>query len=196
MKGYLCHKPELDKARPHSRSLLNQVIKTEVRSKRRLMKEFPAFSQLHLAYLHLQLLADIQLEVYDTNNILERARTIATLITQGNPPVVCPLTHHWTALAAVSLMEHLVKSDNDNETIAVSRKLLDRLSSRQWDRAIAARLEKHRPGPEHDNDRGGLEHLANAAVGKSKTTDVEQMTGNEPLQLVVQTSQGYLSVFE
>ena len=204
IKGYLCYKSELDKVGPHPRSLLNQVIKAEVRSKRRVMKDFPSLSQLHLAYLHVQLLADIQLEnsFANANNVVEGAHTIVALIGQSDPPAICPLTHHWAALAAITLAEHMEKSKDGEATTAASRELRDRLSSTQiqhlyshngdapaWDRVISAFLTT-KLGPEHDNDRGGLEHLADAAVGKSKTA------GNEPLQWTLQTSHGYLSVFD
>ena len=204
IKGYLCYKSELDKVGLHPRLLLNQVIKAEVRSKRRVMKDFPSLSQLHLAYLHVQLLADIQLDnsFANANNAIEGAHTIVALLGQNDPPAICPLTHHWAALAAITLVEHMEKSKDSEATTAASRELRDRLSSTQirhpfsqngdalaWDRVISAFLTT-KLGPEHDNDRRGLEHLADAAVGKSKTA------GNESLQWILQTSHGYLSIFD
>ena len=203
MKGYLCYNSELDKVGPHPRSILNQVIKAEVRRKRRVMTDFPTLSQLHLAYLHVQLLADIQLEDSFANaqNVIEGARTIVALIGQSNPPDICPLTHHWAALAAITLAEHVEQSKDGEPTTAALRELRDKLSSTQirhpfsqngdapaWDRVISAFLTT-KLGPGNDNDRGGLEHLADAAVGKSK------VNGNEPLQWTLRTSKGYLSIF-
>ena len=167
------------------------------------MTDFPTLPQLHLAYLHVQLLADIQLEdsFASAQNVIEGARTIVTLIGQSNPPSICPLTHHWVALAAITLAEHVEKSKDGESTTAVLRELRDKLSSTQirhpfsqngdapaWDRVISAFLTT-KLGPENDNDRGGLEHLADAAVGKSK------VNSNEPLQWTLRTSKGYLSIF-
>lgn len=154
------------------------------------IEAFPTLHHLRLAYLHVQLLADRYLErnISHASKIVKGAVEIVSLLRRNNTEAVSPLTHHWAALAAITLVECMEKLGHRESIVAlhelrscVSSGQLRSLASAQadataWDKVISAfiskRVEQRGPqGSEHDTGRGGLEHLADAAVSKSQTAN-------------------------
>ena len=149
---------------------------------------FPTLHHLRLAYLHVQLLADryLELNMSHTNRVVNAAFEIVSLLQRKDAESVSPLTHHWAALTAMTLVECMERMGN-RESIMALHDLQERISTGQlrslesgqieataWDNAISTYITKKleqrsAQGPDHDNGRGGLEHLADAAVSKSKS---------------------------
>ena len=154
------------------------------------IEAFPTLHHLRLAYLHVQLLADRYLErnISHASRIVKGAVEIASLLRRNNTEAVSPLTHHWAALAAITLVECVERIGHRESIVAlhdlrscVSSGQLRSLESAQadataWDKIINAFISKRieqrgSQGSDHDTGRGGLEHLADAAVSKSQTAN-------------------------
>lgn len=177
----------------------------------------PAMPHLHLAYLHLKLLADRHLGLYSPNAtripgmyrpqptpIKRGAQEIVKLLQQN--PVACPLTHHWAALAAITLAEFPL----DMDTVRPKLDLREALQTGQlrktkgkvplWDTVIAGYITKKL---DHLENRGALGQLADAAVGNNPAnnenvgddTAVEDYVGPK-VEWSVATIEGYLNHFE
>ena len=154
------------------------------------IEALPTLHHLRLAYLHVQLLVDRYLErnISHASRIVKGAVEIASLLRRNNTEAVSPLTHHWAALAAITLVESVERTGHRESIVAlhelrscVSSGQLRSLESAQtdataWDKVISAfiskRIEQRGPqGSDHETSRGGLEHLADAAVSKSQTAN-------------------------
>ena len=183
--GWLYSEPGVDT--PQSRDITRMMRRT-LNTFSLVVEAFPTLHHLRLAYLHVQLLADRYLErnISHASRIVKGAIEIASLLRRNDTEAVSPLTHHWAALAAITLVE-CVERMGHRESIVALHELLSCVSSGQlrslesaqadataWDKVISAFITKRieqrgAQGPEHDTGRGGLEHLADAAVSKSKT---------------------------
>ena len=204
-EGMLYYSPDPNSPYPSSsRPLLTATLKEELDTFHDSARTaFQSSPNLHLAYLHVKLLADRHLETYTSNasNILNGVFQIVASLRQSQG--ICPLTHHWAGLAALTLTDFL---DDSNAGRAL-HDLRDGLQSGQirqlsgslpWDASIASFIVK-----KTGSDRGGLEHLADAAVGKSKSDEGQEGDGpfskaavGAPVDWTVLTMKGYLNHFE
>lgn len=185
--GWLYSEPGVDT--PQSRHITRLTRRT-LNTFSLVVEAFPTLHHLRLAYLHVQLLADRYLErnISHTSKIVKGAVEIGSLLRRNDRESMSPLTHHWAALAVITLVECVERTGHRESIVAlhelrscVSSGQLRSLESAQadatvWDKVISAfitrRIEQRGPqGPDHDTGRGGLEHLADAAVSKSKTAN-------------------------
>ena len=174
---------------PQSRQITRMMRRT-LNTFSLVIEALPTMHHLRLAYLHVQLLADRYLErnISHASRIVKGAVEIASLLRRNNTEAVSPLTHHWAALAAITLVESVERTGHRESIVAlhelrncVSSGQLRSLESAQadataWDKVISAfiskRIEQRGPqGTDHETSRGGLEHLADAAVSKSQTAN-------------------------
>lgn len=165
-------------------------------------QQYVKMPEIHLAYLYLQLLADRHMEGHNSNanSIISGAFHIVTLLKQKKGIYSSVLVHHITALAAITLGEAADRQTNPSASAALQdlRGGLDTALFRSgkgktsWDAAISAFISR-----KLNDDQGGLEQLADAAVGKAKGNGPGDgpMDGG-PTEWSVATSKGYLNIFE
>ena len=160
----------------------------------------PQMPLVHLALLHIKILSDKAVETFyssDTPVIDAAIHTINLLRTDQQ--TASPLEHHFAGLAANSLILALeLEPASSAEALSHLRHICEtgRLPP-PWRSSINAyissRLEAHRSrgaiaGP--DLNRGGLQHLADAAIGANRQTPPER------IDWTTITSKGYLRAFE
>ena len=205
-------KPEL--ATPPSKGgKLNAVLDGEIETFRESVKElFPTLPRLHLAYTFLRLLADRNLEVHisKTNSVVYGALQVVTLLNHKRGIYASPLLHYITSLTALTLVKAVDYPINPNTALAMQdfRSGLDNGNFRfnnakpVWDTVvggfIARKLDSPNPGFGHDGDRRGLEHLADAAVGKSEVNSGgeggSKRTDAGSIDWSVETALGFLNL--
>ena len=171
-------------------------------------QDFSALRHVHLAYLHVKLLSDRHLETNTSNTkaIMSGAfRIISLLATDQNR--ASPLTHHFAALATITLAEVM---DRDPQPIGDALKLLQShlenghiqypygvVNNRPaWSTAISIFISKKAGSA---MGRGGLQHLADAAVGANgghAGEDVGKKLEGQPIDWTAMTMEGYLRLFE
>lgn len=165
-------------------------------------QQYTKIPEIHLAYLYLQLQADRHMEGHtsNANAIINGAFHIVTLLKQKKGTYSSILVHHITALAAITLGEAADRQSNSSTNAALQdlRAGLDTALFRpgkgktSWDAAISAFISR-----KLNDDQGGLEQLADAAVGKAKGGGPgDGSTNGGPAEWSVATSKGYLNIFE
>lgn len=184
------------------------------------LEQFPSsLRHINLAYLHVKLLSDRHLEVYasKTGEIVRGALNIVrSLLSDQNR--WCPLTHHFAALAAITLLEAVDHGDASGSIAAVKDLQYGLESGRlqhpheqqgsrsAWNLAISRFIIKSLESPGQmssantkANDRGGLQHLADAAVGADGGhvgDEVANRAEEQSTDWTALTSKGYLKIFE
>jgi len=173
----------------------------------------PTMPHLHLAFLHLKLLADRHLENNRPNatRVHDGAQQMVTLLLQN--PGASPLTHHWAGLAAITLAEF-------QDGAIAQRALRDLRGGFQsghirqwkgkaliWDTAIVGYITKKLEHTQDSSDsiagdRGPLGQLADAALNKNPVKSGQ--AGNipdgireyeVPMDWSAATMNGYLNSF-
>lgn len=149
---------------------------------------FASVPFLHLSYLHVRLLLNRHALAhrFETNGVAGVALEIVAILCADQCPV-SPLTHHFASLSAAALLENA-----PSETSDIVRGLQDlrywlekdsnplssstETSQARWNTSIAqyitvnlSRIQQRLPSNGTPIDRGGLQHLADAAVGKAET---------------------------
>ena len=164
----------------------------------------PRLPLVHLAYLHIKLLSDKAVEtVYSTDQpaIDGAIHTVNLLHSNTLPPIILPLEYHFAGLAAAALA---IAIDTDPSPVVDSLSRLRQYcdSGRlppAWSSPISSyittQLEAHHikassAGAPGANIRGGLQHLADAAVG------AENGTKDGKVDWGALTARGYLTLFE
>lgn len=198
--------------------LVARVVKGEIeRFREGAELAFPALRHVHLAYLHAKLLADRQLEVKSSNTkiIMASAFAIINLLpTEQN--LASPLTHHFAALAAITLAEVL---ERDPTPIGNALKELENALNTgtiqypygvsgnrpAWSVAISKfisnrlELQNQKLSGAGAAQRDGLQDLADAAVG-ADGGPVGEETGKklegQVIDWTAMTRAGYLRLFE
>lgn len=190
--------------------LLGRALRGELQRFRESTEQyFGTLKHVHLAYLHVKLLSDRHLEtnISNTKAIMSGAfKTISLLATDQNR--ASPLTHHFAALATITLAEVI---DRDPQPIGDALQLLQsNLENGQvqypygvannrpaWSTAISAFISKKAGSA--IGGRGGLQHLADAAVGVDgghAGEDVGKKLEGQPIDWTAMTIEGYLRLFE
>lgn len=126
---------------------------------------------IHLAYWHCRLLSYLFSPAAVSTDILWAATEMVGLLT-GNPQLSAPLSHHFSGLAGLTLVE---LSKNDKTREEASRLLKEMLElgigSSPWDDAIRESInDKIRPTTSSGLDSHGLQHLADLATATTTTT--------------------------
>ena len=155
---------------------------------------------VHLAFLHIKILQDKAAEAFyssDTPVIDAALRTVNIL--RSDQYHSSPLEHHFAGLAAGALaVAHDLEPAPIAESLNHLRQVCD--SNRlppAWRSSVSAfissQLEAHRSkaaNSDADARRGGLLHLADAAMGANHTASQERIDWTSI------TSKGYLRAFE
>ena len=156
----------------------------------------------------MKLLSDRHLGIYvdHTKEIMINAFKIVSLLATDQNRA-SPLTHHFAALTAITLAE--VK-DGDPQPISDALKLLQSnlenglvqypygiANNRSaWSTAISSFISTKSGS---NTDRGGLQHLADAAVGANgglAGEDVGKKLEGQTIDWTAMTLEGYLRLFE
>ena len=177
---------------------------------------------LGLAYWHVKLLFNRQNRSYvsETNDVIGIAlKIVQQLRSPDNPP--SSMTHHFAALAALTLMEYLnVKETQEGASIGLHnlKEALDNgrvfrnsdqtRGSKGWLTTVSDFIAKKQPlaSQQHSDDaivdHGGLQHLADLAVEKSNGYDAHRQAEdrqgtakNEETDWTISTKKGYLNAF-
>lgn len=186
-----------ERSRTHPRELLlDTLLKGEVdRLGEGLYHTFRQMPHVYLAFAHLKLLS-LRLPGFPDSIASERldlAYSIADQLSTSTG-VVRPLTHHFAGLAAITFAENL---GNDQTVISLQKLraildtgfiLEDTESSKSrphktiWNAPISSFISKKlgdsapQTANEPGSSRGGLEHLADAAVGNGPNGDAADWT--------------------
>ena len=142
---------------------------------------FPTMPHLHLAYLHVKLIADQPSEGTQSRSPRNLRSALDVVEILRSDPGPSPLIHHIAALAAITLAERLsVGIDNAilAEVTAALQTLREGLHSGQyrrlagsktgWDQSIIGFITKKLDTTQR------LEGLADAAVGTSHVIDINR----------------------
>ena len=157
---------------------------------------FASVPFLHLAFLHVKLVLNrtaIALQI-GTDGMAGVALEIVAILCTDRCRI-SPLTHHFASLSAAALVETglIETSDAMVRGLQDLRYWLEKDSHpmsaapgsgrASWNKAVAQyiavnlpRIEPRQPASGTPVDRGGLQHLADAAVGKTETTGGEKGT--------------------
>lgn len=195
--------------RSHPRELLlDSVMKGEVdRLGEGLVRTFHQSPHVHLAFAHLKLLC-LRLPGYTDSIEIERLELAHQIVNQLNSPTgdVRPLSHHFAGLAAITLAESM-GNDQSVATLQKLRTILDTGYVREeiessksrphktiWNAPISSFISKklgdRAPQTVDDagSSHGGLQHLADAAVGNGPNGEATDWTAVD--------AKGFLAEFE
>lgn len=174
---------------------------------------------LYMAYLHVKLLAELYLSADQGTNSSEITSTAFKLTTQlcSTSGPISPLAYHFVALTVTALLDgvatkdsHIKHAIDDLWTALENGRILPRYSAAQnkpgWAVVIQDAIAKKLASITTEAtaiDRGGLQHLADAAVGESENMGGEkgkeegasgaEVEMKEPSRL--KELVGYLSLF-
>ncbi|KAL9639143.1 MAG: hypothetical protein Q9164_001108 [Protoblastenia rupestris] len=203
--GHLCnaflhHEYDISEKRPSGRVMI-ELMRGEVqRIEESIEPILLRMPLVHLAFLHIKILQDKAAEAFyssDTPVIDAALRTVNIL--RSDQYHSSPLEHHFAGLAAGALaVAHDLEPAPIAESLNHLRQVCD--SNRlppAWSLSISAyissQLEAHRSkaaNSDADARRGGLLHLADAAMGANHTASQERIDWTSI------TSKGYLRAFE
>ncbi|KAK4100492.1 hypothetical protein N658DRAFT_472962 [Parathielavia hyrcaniae] len=163
---------------------------------------------LHLAYWHVRLLSELLSEerVQRAANILQATKKMVGILA-SNHDLLTPLTHHFTTLASLGLLElHLLKDSRD-EAAKVIRNVLDySISPSPWNAAVREKLAERlqgRPGSADGSPSGqksrNLQQLADVATavdGSAAATATVEEKGVKEQQPHAPASNGTTALAE
>lgn len=172
-----------------------------------LYQTFRQTPHIYLAFVHLKLLS-LRLPGFPDSIATERLDLAHTIVDQLSSPTggLRPLTHHFAGLAAITLADNM-GNDQSVATLQKLRAILDTgyieediQSSKSrplktiWNAPISSFITKklgdgvHETANDGITSRGGLQHLADAAVGNDSNEDAMDWTAAG--------AKGFLNVFE
>lgn len=140
---------------------------------------------LHLSYWHCRLLAFLFMPNSLITDVTWAVRESVRLLA-AHPNTFSPLNHHFTALAAICLIEMLKSPKSHDEAVQLLNDLLNaNIAPSAWDADIRAKIRDalaidasaSSPGPEAATTASqGLQHLADLAT--STTTEEDSSAAN------------------
>ena len=192
MDATLDHFPNT-KFASYSRYIVSREILSDIERFRENVEPFlSSWPFLNLAYWHIKLLMEpytVEYVIY-TGDKVSMAFKMTTILCSSTHPV-SPLAHHFTALAVNTFLDSLATNDSNKD---VKRALDDLWSGLEDGRILGGpsqvddkpgwaiaiqdaigkkmqQLQQQQQAPGNIDtaiDRGGLQHLADAAVGESE----------------------------
>jgi hypothetical protein len=161
---------------------------------------------VHLSYHHCHLLIKRLSPTTEPTELIEHAVKVATVLNSRLTPVT-PLNHHFGALAAMTLCElcdipkvraeALRGLDQMVECLGEGRGLAGKQESEGWDGAIRELVIKKKERMLAQGgggaDGGGLQGLADAAVGEARNGNGGRSDGSENFDPTMLTRYGYLT---
>lgn len=151
---------------------------------------FVTLPLVHLAYLFAKLLMQRNLSSNPAEIIPLASSILSLLCTDQNPKT--PLVHHFAGLVAVALVEVLQTTPTNENALRGLHDLRlwlekGQSGSAKWDAIIINFITTKAPGSQPHPptngtpiDRGGLQHLADAAVCKSENALGERNVEDAP----------------
>lgn len=158
---------------------------------------FASVPFLHLSFLHVKLLLNryTLANQFETDDVAGVALEMVAILCTDQCPT-SPLTHHFATLSAAALVENAPKTDTGDIIVRALQDLrywLEKDSNPvssspdngrpRWNTSIVnyitvnlQQIQQRFPGNGTPIDRGGLQHLADAAVGKAETMGGEKGT--------------------
>ena len=184
---------------------LNKALNGEIESFRESVhKHFARMPPIHLAYLHVRNIADryLKIDVTNTRKVVDSALEMVSLLKHQKGIFYAPWIHHIIGLVALTL-EKVVDLQLHPGATAALQDLRDALDTSLfrihkektgWDVAISTSISSRL-------DSGGLDQLADAAVGETGATNGAGNGGASPPfegppDWTLMVSRGYLSAFE
>ena len=125
---------------------------------------------IHLAYWHCRLLSYLFSPAALSTDILWAAKSLVELLT-AHPHLATPLTHHFSSLAALVLLELNGVDKTREEAAKLAKDILETsISPSAWDEAIREKIsDKLNPSVSSGVDSQGLQHLADLATATTTT---------------------------
>lgn len=132
---------------------------------------------IHLSYWYLRILLELRLSPSEPEDILGPAMHIVTQLTH-NTPLMSPLTHHATAMAASTLIELLSYNKTKDSAEGSLRSLLEnRIAPSGWDAAIRDMIvSKLNQGPSTGGSSAESQHALTASQGLQRLADLATAT--------------------
>lgn len=181
-----------------SAAMLFRVLDGELERVRESVENlFASVPFLHVSFLHIKLLLNRHALAhhFESDGVAGIALEVVALLCNDHCPV-SPLTHHFASLAAAALVENaptseandifvrglqdlrywLEKDSNPMSSAAESGRASWKTSIAQYIAVNLPRIQQRLPSNGTPIDRGGLQHLADAAVGKAETMGGEKAT--------------------
>jgi hypothetical protein len=150
---------------------------------------------IYLAYWHCRLLSYLFSPTALSSDILWACRESVGLLT-ANPQLLCPLTHHFSCLTSLSLLE-LSRVDKTREEAAkLLRELLEsNTAPSAWDSAVRDRIaEKILPSASSGAEATAsqsLQHLADLATANELPASMEKASEKPDEPVVFRASDNY-----
>lgn len=221
--NYTCNPELVDSDAPNI--VLSHFAVTAINRLDESLQHLQELPHVRLAFCHLKLLSNRLVSGYqsNTNEIVEGALSIVNQLQAPNTSSA-PFGHHIAALAAITLAESLKLPSHTSKALDGLQSLQTTLSASRltfypftadktvWNTSILAyitkKVEEHAASTSQtlNNDvdmpagtRGGLQHLADAAVGNSNDNDGNNAQDGGhlvPVDFTKAGRKGYLTFFE
>lgn len=127
---------------------------------------------VHLAYWHCRLLAYLLMPSALSSDVFWAAKELVNLLME-HPRLHTPWNHHFSALAAATLLEAAKGSKGRDEATKILKELHDvHFAPSAWDTAIKSKIAEKilRPGTSSGIDSYNLQHLADLATATTELT--------------------------
>lgn len=129
------------------------------------------FPVVHLAYWHCRLLAYLFMPSALATDIVWASKELVRLLVE-NPSLLSPLSHHFTCLASLSLLELTKVEKTREEATQLLKQILEsHIAPSSWDSSIRDKIaETVRPSTSSGAEVQGLQHLADLAAATEVST--------------------------
>ena len=219
---FLCH-PQLVPTDYPSATVVSRLLNGELeRFRESTEPTFHMIPVVHLAYVHARIMFERHAFGYASRSGIIRLALDCVALLCADKCSRTPLIRHFASLAALTLVEALSTTKNNDSAVQGLQSLCYWLENRwngpkatadassgswavpvvKYIRSNLTRVHKPITSSESPVDRGGLQHLADAAVGDTDTVngnripeDDGRALDSEPIDWTASTIKGYLNIF-